>query len=93
CEGAFIHVTDRDAFRPWRTGLAIFRVLKELSGPKFEWRRDAYEFVKDVPAFDLLAGTDAVRVGIDALQPLEKLADESGQNEFLSRRARYLLYS
>src|SRR5205807_6613177 len=30
CEGAFIHVSDREAFRPWRTGVAIFRVCREL---------------------------------------------------------------
>ncbi|MBK7863228.1 MAG: DUF1343 domain-containing protein [Archangiaceae bacterium] len=93
CEGAFIHVTDRDAFRPWRTGIAIFRTLKELSGDRFEWRRDAYEFVKEVPAFDLLAGTDRIRLGIDALLPLDQLADESGQSGFLEKRSRYLLYS
>jgi uncharacterized protein YbbC (DUF1343 family) len=93
CEGAFIHVIDADAFRPWRTGLAIFRTLRDLGGERFEWRRDAYEFVKEVPAFDLIAGTDRIRLGIDSLLPLDQLADESGKDAFLVKRARYLLYS
>ncbi len=93
CEGAFIHVTDKDAFRPWRTGLAIFRTCKELGRDQFQWRRDAYEFVKEIPAFDLLAGTDRIRLGIDSLLPLDQLADETGQADFLEKRSRYLLYS
>ncbi len=66
CEGAFIHVTDRQAFRPVLTGIAVFRICHELGGRHFAWRADAYEFVKDVPAFDLLCGTDGVRAGIEA---------------------------
>src|SRR5882724_9000854 len=61
CEGAFIHVTDREAFQPWRTGVAIFRTIKELRPNEFQWRKDAYEFVREIPAFDLLAGTDRIR--------------------------------
>jgi uncharacterized protein YbbC (DUF1343 family) len=95
CEGAFIHVTDRDAFRPWRTGVAVFRACRELGGDEFLWRRDAYEFVKEIPAFDLLAGTDRIRKGIDALEPLESLIDGAEQQcgAFQEKRARYLLYS
>ena len=95
CEGAFIHVTDREAFRPWRTGVAIFRACRELGGEKFMWRRDAYEFVKEIPAFDLLAGTDQIRLGIDAQKSLDELtaSAESECSAFHEKRARYLLYS
>jgi uncharacterized protein YbbC (DUF1343 family) len=89
CEGAFIHVTDRDAFRPWRTGVAIFR---SLFAHKLEWRKDAYEFVKDVPAFDLIAGTDSIRLGIEKGAALDVLC-AADLDAFIVKRARYLLYS
>ncbi len=96
CNGAFIHVTDRDAFLPLRTGLAIFQALYELGqGGKFAWREDAYEFVDDVPAFDLLCGTDQVRKGIEAGWPLNRLMEgfEAEARDFARRRERHLLYA
>src|SRR5206468_2410637 len=75
CSGAMIHVTDPEAFRPLRTGIAVIRAAYELGGPRFAWRHDAYEFVDQVPAFDLLCGTDQVRLGIDAGRPLDTLMD------------------
>jgi uncharacterized protein YbbC (DUF1343 family) len=96
CNGAFIHVTDRQAFLPLRTGIAIFQALYELGrGRGFAWREDAYEFVDDVPAFDLLCGTDQVRKGIEAGWPLDRLLEgfESQSRDFAKRRERHLLYA
>lgn len=94
CEGAFIHVTDRQAFLPLRTGVAVFQVCHELGGQAFAWRDDAYEFVDDVPAFDLLCGTDQVRAGIEAGQPLDALfaGFEAQLRAFEPLRRRYALY-
>ncbi|WP_434389724.1 exo-beta-N-acetylmuramidase NamZ family protein [Melittangium boletus] len=96
CSGAFIHVTDRRAFLPLRTGVAIFQALYELGqGRGFSWREDAYEFVDDVPAFDLLCGTDQVRRGIEAGWPLDRLLEgfEDQARDFTRRRERHLLYA
>ncbi|WNG48046.1 DUF1343 domain-containing protein [Archangium minus] len=96
CNGAFIHVTDRDSFLPLRTGIAIFQALYELGkGSGFAWREDAYEFVDDVPAFDLLCGTDQVRKGIEAGWPLDRLLEgfETQARDFAKRRERHLLYA
>lgn len=95
CEGAFIHVTDRHAFKPLLTGVAVFKVCHELGGERFAWRADAYEFVEDVPAFDLLCGTDQVRKGIEAGLPLERLVAgfDDELRTFLPARERYALYS
>lgn len=94
CEGAFIHVTDREAFRPLLTGVAVFSTCHALGRGKFQWRADAYEFVEDVPAFDLLCGTDQVRLGIEAGKPLPALVEgfDAQRDSFLSVRSRYLLY-
>jgi uncharacterized protein YbbC (DUF1343 family) len=96
CNGAFIHVTDRHAFQPLRTGIAIFQALYELGqGGHFAWREDAYEFVEDVPAFDLLCGTDQVRQGIEAGGSLDRLMEgfEAQARDFIQRRERHLLYA
>ena len=95
CSGAFIHVTDRQAFLPLRTGIAIFQAVREVGGAKFSWREDAYEFVEDVPAFDLLCGTDQVRRGLEEGWALDKLVEGfSAQSEaFEKQRRPYLLYS
>ncbi|WNG25978.1 DUF1343 domain-containing protein [Cystobacter fuscus] len=96
CNGAFIHVTDRTAFLPLRTGIAIWQALHELGqGKGFSWREDAYEFVDDVPAFDLLCGTDQVRRGIEAGWPLNRLLEgfDAQAQEFARRRERHLLYA
>ena len=73
CEGAFIHVTDPRTFLPLKTGIAVFQVCRALGGPAFQWRADAYEFVDDVPAFDLLCGTDQVRLRMEAGGALDSL--------------------
>ncbi len=95
CNGAFIHVTDRRAFLPLRTGVAIFRALRELGEGRFAWREDAYEFVEDVPAFDLLCGTDQVRRGIEEGWPLDRLLEgfQAQTEAFEEQRTPYLLYS
>jgi uncharacterized protein YbbC (DUF1343 family) len=94
CSGAMIHVTDRSRFRSLLTGVAIFKVLHELYPREFGWRADAYEFVEDVPAFDLLCGTDQVRLGIEGDAPLGELTAgfEVQRQAFLKERQGYLLY-
>jgi len=95
CNGAFIHVTDRATFQPLRTGVAIFYALRMLWPQHFAWRADAYEFVEDVPAFDLLCGTDQVRRGMEEGWPLARLTEgfEAQAQAFLRRRAPFLLYA
>jgi uncharacterized protein YbbC (DUF1343 family) len=94
CSGAMIHVTDRKAFKPLLTGLAIVKVARELSDGKFQWRADAYEFVEQIPAFDLLCGTDEVRRKLEEGEPLPNLVDgfDAQAEQFRKQRAPYLLY-
>ncbi len=95
CNGAFIHVTDRQAFQSLRTGIAIFQAVHDVGGGKFAWRADAYEFVEDVPAFDLLCGTDQVRRGIEEGWPLDRLMEgfSAQAQAFEKQRRPYLLYA
>ncbi len=88
CGGAQLHVTDRDAFRPVRTGLAVLATMREMSGTRFAWRTDEYEFVSDRPAIDLLFGSDRERLALEAGRSWREIAAawEREEAAFRARR-------
>lgn len=94
CHGVALHVTEREAFQPFRTGLACVAHARTLTPTEFSWRTEAYEFVEGVPAFDLLAGSARERMAIERGEPLSRMtaayADEEAR--FTRRRAPHLLY-
>jgi uncharacterized protein YbbC (DUF1343 family) len=94
CGGVQLHVTDRDAFRPVRTGLAVMYALREASAGQFGWRREPYEFVTDRPAIDLLFGSDRERKALEEGAPPEQIARawEAEEEAFRARRRPFLLY-
>jgi uncharacterized protein YbbC (DUF1343 family) len=95
CAGVFLHVVDGRAFRPVRTGLAALMSARAQAPGDFSWRTDAYEFVQDRSAFDLLCGTDAVRLALEAGAPFVEVARllDTASEAFLERRRPYLLYA
>lgn len=94
CGGIQIHVTDRVAFRPLLTGIAVVRALFTLAGDAFRWRTEKYEFVSDRLAIDLLVGGDGLRKGIEAGASLDDLRAtwQDAEAAFAERRRPYLLY-
>lgn len=94
CGGVQLHVTDREVFRPYLTGVAFVRAVAALWPEHFAWRRKAYEFVAEVPAIDLLAGSPALRESVQAGASLEALASTWAEAEaaFSARRGAWLLY-
>jgi uncharacterized protein YbbC (DUF1343 family) len=95
CGGIQLHVVDRTSFRPYRTGVTLLRELWIQGGDAFRWRTEPYEFVSDKPAIDLLAGGDAVRLGIErGLPPDEIFASWlPAERAFHERRRGCLLYT
>lgn len=95
CGGVALHVTQRDAFLPVRTGIALLTAAKRLAPSDFAWRTEPYEFVSDRPAIDLLTGGRAVREGIEAGATLGDLTAGWADAERLWNEARreVLLYS
>ncbi len=94
CGGVMLHVTDRETFLPVRTGLAVLRAARHVGGEQFRWRTERYEFVDDKPAIDLLCGTDAVRLALDAGASLDDCMQgfDEARASFMPIRARSLLY-
>lgn len=93
CEGVRWKIIDRNTFRPYLTGLVFIWLVKKLYGGRgFEWRKDPYEFVSDIPAIDLLTGSAQFRKKIDntSMEDLLKLSETP--QEFADRISGYLLY-
>ena len=44
CAGAQLHITDRDRFFPFRTGVEIIRYTQASYAAKFEWKPPPYEY-------------------------------------------------
>ncbi len=72
CGGAQLHVTDRDAFRPVETAVAILSTVRQLAPEQFDWRPPPYEYETKRMPIDILWGSDGLRQAIDsAIAPRE----------------------
>jgi len=83
CQGVTITITDRNLFKPIRTGLEIARTLRTLY-PE-DWNTQAY---------DRLLGNKQVLDAVLAAKPVAEIESiyRAGLEEFLERRSRFLLY-
>ena len=88
CGGVQLHVTDRGAFRPVRTGLAVLVEMRRQDPERFAWRTEPYEFVADPIAIDLLFGSAREREAIEAGADWREIAAawEPEEREFDRRR-------
>ena len=66
CGGAQIHVTDRERFRPVEAAVSVLRTVRDLAPDEFRWREPPYEYEQEKMPIDILWGSDALRLGIDA---------------------------
>jgi len=86
CEGVQVHVRDRQPFRAVRTALHIIAAIRQMYLDQFAWRERH---------FDLLMGSDATRLALDAGRPLEEIVAswETGLAVFARRRESCLIYA
>ncbi len=94
CGGVQLHVTDPQRFRPVLTGVAFLWAARKQAPERFAWRSEEYEFVREHPAIDLLAGSPRLREGIEAgLDPYAIAAHwDEEDSDFRSEREEFLLY-
>jgi uncharacterized protein YbbC (DUF1343 family) len=95
CGGIQMHVTNRDAFKPLITGIAVIRAIAHLFPKVFKWRTEPYEFVSDRPAIDLLYGHPELRETL--IPENHSLAEieaswQADLEDFQIIRNNYLLY-
>ena len=94
CGGAQLHVTNRSELEPYRTGLAIVKVARDMNPEKFDWRRETYEFVSDRLAIDLLAGSARYRDLVESGGNIDDWVVEWNEplRDFTNAREEFLLY-
>jgi uncharacterized protein YbbC (DUF1343 family) len=56
CSGAQIHVTCRNEFRPFQTGIEIIRVIRKLYPDQFSWKQPPYEYETEKLPIEVLLG-------------------------------------
>jgi uncharacterized protein YbbC (DUF1343 family) len=57
CGGAQLHVTDRESFRPFMTGVEIIKCIRKIYGEQFQWKQPPYEYEwKRLPIEILIGG-------------------------------------
>jgi uncharacterized protein YbbC (DUF1343 family) len=95
CGGAQIHVRNRNKFRPFKTGVAVLKAVRELYPRENIWKEPPYEYETKKMPIDILAGTDRLRISIDAGEKLDRM-EESWREECAAfskqTRKKYLLY-
>jgi uncharacterized protein YbbC (DUF1343 family) len=64
CGGVQIHATDPERFRPVATYTALVALAHHQAPDRFAFRTERYEYVDDIPAFDLLTGSAEARLAI-----------------------------
>lgn len=92
CGGVQLHVVDRERFRPYEAYLrCIEAAVRQLPEGQLPWRREAYEFVEDRLAIDLLTGGAEFRQTIAAGDDLTDLLELEAQGaRVFQQRAREL---
>jgi uncharacterized protein YbbC (DUF1343 family) len=94
CGGVQIHVTGREEFEPVIVGVAAVKAAHDLYTEHFRWKEPPYEYVYDKNPFDVIAGTDKLRAGIEGGLSIETIRESwaAGVEEFKRLRSSYLLY-
>ncbi len=95
CGGAQIHVSNREQFKPFKTGVAVLKVIRDLYPHHFSWKQPPYEYELKKMPIDVLAGTDRLRRDIENDVPLNRMEEwwQEECNQFdKNMRRKYLLY-
>jgi uncharacterized protein YbbC (DUF1343 family) len=94
CNGAQIHITDREKFRPFKTGVAIIKAIHNTYPRDFTWNQPPYEYEEIKLPFDILAGSDRLRKDIEAWKSLQEMEQwwKEETKAFVKTRKKYLIY-
>ncbi len=82
CYGFHLHVTDHEAFLPYRTSLALLQAVIALYPAEFQYKSPPYEYEFERLPMDLILGDRALREALEKGEDL--LALEQGWLEELA---------
>jgi uncharacterized protein YbbC (DUF1343 family) len=94
CGGVQTHVLDREEFEPVITGVAMVKTAYDMYRDQFRWKDPPYEYVYDRNPFDVIAGTESLRIAFEQGSSLNSIQEswQPSLDEFRQTRERYLLY-
>ena len=94
CGGAQIHVTDREKFKPFKTGVAILKAIHNTYPREFLWNQPPYEYEEVNLPIDILAGSSRLRKDIEAWKDLDEMETwwKEESKAFGKIRKKYLIY-
>lgn len=90
CGGVQMHVTDRDAFLPVKTGLFLLKEVKRQAGKNFEFLPPLSEKIR--PMIDLNTGSSYIRTQEDFDPEVLYTKWQSEAREFAGKKEQYHLY-
>ncbi len=95
CGGIQLHITNRDTFKPYLTGLSIIKAVKNLYPKKDLWKNPPYEYEYEKLPIDLLIGDKDIRKALSSNLSIKSIEAkwQTKLNNFLEIRKKYLLYS
>ncbi|MGO9378161.1 MAG: exo-beta-N-acetylmuramidase NamZ domain-containing protein [Dissulfurispiraceae bacterium] len=73
CGGAQIHLADRTAYRPFKTGVAVLKAVHDLYPLRPLWKSPPYEYEAEKMPVDILVGTDRLKISIENGEPLDNM--------------------
>jgi uncharacterized protein YbbC (DUF1343 family) len=94
CGGAQIHVTDRQKYRPFKTGVAILKAIHNTYPRDFKWKEPPYEYEEVNLPIDILAGSERLRKDIESWKDLKEMEAwwKEESKAFEKVRGKYLIY-
>lgn len=94
CGGIHIHITDSQAFRPYRTSMSLLQAVLVLYPDDFTYKEPPYEYEYTRMPIDLIIGDQDVRMALESGVEIYEL-EKNWQGEldrFNELRMGYLLY-
>ena len=95
CRGFQVHVSDTNAFRPYRFTLALLSCVARIHPEDFSWTPPPYEYEFEKMPADLIIGSKMIRKAVEQGADIKQLDRILEQQEmtFRAERQKWMLYS
>jgi len=94
CRGFHIHITDREAFKPFISSLMLMQLIVKHHRNEFKLKEPPYEYEYEKKPLDLILGSRSIREKLMNLEDLTRMSDQWDQElePFKSISEKYYLY-
>ncbi|OQY60125.1 MAG: hypothetical protein B6245_03030 [Desulfobacteraceae bacterium 4572_88] len=94
CRGFQIHMTDPQAYTPYRTTLKLLQAVILHHKAQFEWKSPPYEYEFEKRPIDLIIGSAEIRRRLENMEALEEIAAswKAELDAFRTLRGEFFLY-